>query len=163
MYLTLRNSKVLGTWGQKYLILVQKLSSTFVKLTEFSPEIFEYIFFNTSPLNTIIISYWNGSYCVCSQHGVSGHQTWIASLDLQAPKYLNSLAPEIWGCNVVFKLISRIGLITISVILALVECHKISLMTTGSQHFSGNDLVPSGNKPVPEPMLTQICEALWCH
>ena len=28
---------------------------------------------------------------------------------------------------------------------------------------SGNGLVPSGNKPLPEPMLTQSYVAIWCH
>ena len=28
---------------------------------------------------------------------------------------------------------------------------------------SGNGLVPSGNKPLPEPMLAQICVTLWHH
>ena len=28
---------------------------------------------------------------------------------------------------------------------------------------SGNGLVPSGNKPLPEPMLTQIYVAIWRH
>ena len=28
---------------------------------------------------------------------------------------------------------------------------------------SGDGLVPSGNKPLPEPMLTQISVAIWCH
>ena len=28
---------------------------------------------------------------------------------------------------------------------------------------SGNGLVPSGTKPLPEPMLTQIYVAIWCH
>ena len=28
---------------------------------------------------------------------------------------------------------------------------------------SGHGLVPSGNKPLPEPMLTQIYVAIWCH
>ena len=28
---------------------------------------------------------------------------------------------------------------------------------------SGNGLVPSGNKPLPEPMLTQISVAKWRH
>ena len=28
---------------------------------------------------------------------------------------------------------------------------------------SGNGLVPSGNKPLPEPMLTQIHAAIWLH
>ena len=28
---------------------------------------------------------------------------------------------------------------------------------------SGNGLTPSGTKPLPEPMLTQIFVAIWCH
>ena len=28
---------------------------------------------------------------------------------------------------------------------------------------SGNGLVPSGNKPLPEPMLTEIYIAIWHH
>ena len=28
---------------------------------------------------------------------------------------------------------------------------------------SGNGLVPSGNKPLPEPMLTKISVAIWRH
>ena len=28
---------------------------------------------------------------------------------------------------------------------------------------SGNGLVPSGNRPLPEPMLTQVSLAIWCH
>ena len=28
---------------------------------------------------------------------------------------------------------------------------------------SGNGLVPSGNKPLPEPMLTQTSVAIWHH
>ena len=28
---------------------------------------------------------------------------------------------------------------------------------------SGNGLVLSGNKPLPEPMLTQFCVTIWCH
>ena len=28
---------------------------------------------------------------------------------------------------------------------------------------SGNGLVPSGNKPLPEAMMTQFCEATWRH
>ena len=42
------------------------------------------------------------------------------------------------------------------------ECRKISLVTqvkTGS----GNGLVPSGNKPLPEPILTQIFVAQCRH
>ena len=28
---------------------------------------------------------------------------------------------------------------------------------------SGNGLVPSGNKPLPEPMLTKVPAAIWRH
>ena len=28
---------------------------------------------------------------------------------------------------------------------------------------SGNGLVPSGNKPLPEPVLTKISNAIWRH
>ena len=28
---------------------------------------------------------------------------------------------------------------------------------------SGNGLVPSGNKPLPKPMLTQFLVAMWRH
>ena len=35
------------------------------------------------------------------------------------------------------------------------ECHKTSFMI--DQHCSGNGLVPPGNKPLPEPILTPIC------
>ena len=28
---------------------------------------------------------------------------------------------------------------------------------------SGNRLVSSGNKPLPEPLLDQTCIAIWCH
>ena len=49
------------------------------------------------------------------------------------------------------------------------ECHGNPLMT--SQHClswwtkkgSGYGLVPSSNKPLPEPMLIQINVAIWCQ
>ena len=28
---------------------------------------------------------------------------------------------------------------------------------------SGNDLAPSGNKPLPEQMFIKFCVTLWCH
>ena len=28
---------------------------------------------------------------------------------------------------------------------------------------AGNGLVPSGNKPLPEPVLTKISNAIWRH
>ena len=40
------------------------------------------------------------------------------------------------------------------------ECIKTSLMINMA---SGNGLVPSGNKPLPESMLTQIYGTIWYH
>ena len=37
------------------------------------------------------------------------------------------------------------------------EWHRTLLII--NQHGSGNGLVPSGTKPLPEPMLTQFCAA----
>ena len=62
---------------------------------------------------------------------------------------------------IIFSLIWRIVVSSISCGLWLpsAECHKTSLMNIGS----GNGLVPSGNKPLPEPMLTNIYFAIWRH
>ena len=46
------------------------------------------------------------------------------------------------------------------------NCHNVNV--TGLKWWkvnigSDNGLLPSGNKPLPEPMLTQISVAIWCH
>ena len=41
------------------------------------------------------------------------------------------------------------------------ECHRTPLMIINIG--SGNGLVPSGNKPLPDPMLTQIYVPIWRH
>ena len=93
LYLTLWNSKVLGTYlylKAKYLILVQVLSSTIVKLTYIFRLKFGICFVNKSPLNTIMINYWNGSYCVLTAWGLQTSRLdclpWSAG-----QKYLKSL------------------------------------------------------------------------
>ena len=42
------------------------------------------------------------------------------------------------------------------------DCHKTSLMITVNIG-SGNGMVPAGNNPISEPMLTQISVATWRH
>ena len=84
---------------------------------------------------------------------------------------INSLAPGRCCCNlkfVIFKLISRIDISKISFEIALRsaasgERQMTSLMISQYNIGSGNGLVPSGNKPLSEPMLTQIYAAIWCH
>ena len=56
----------------------------------------EYVFFNKSPLNTIMINYWNGSYCVLTAWGLQTSRLdclpWSAG-----QKYLwHSIAFECW-------------------------------------------------------------------
>ena len=43
------------------------------------------------------------------------------------------------------------------------ECHKTSLMINQFNIGSCNGFVASGNKPLPEPMLTQIYVTIWQH
>ena len=54
---------------------------------------------------------------------------------------------------VIFKLKSRIDIFSIPCEIAL-RLVNIS---------SGNDLVPSDNKPLPEPMLTKLYVTIWRH
>ena len=49
----------------------------------------------------------------------------------------------------------------ILVIMPWDECHGTLLVI--SQHCAGNGLVPLGNKPLPEPMLTEFHVAIWRH
>ena len=58
----------------------------------------EYAFFNKSPLNTIMIIYWNGSYGVLTAWGLQTSRLdclpWSAGQE-----YLKSFAHGRWGCN----------------------------------------------------------------
>ena len=72
---------------------------------------------------------------------------------------INSLAPGRYSCKfqlVICKFISRIDVLSISCPEANATRHHWWSVNTGS----GNGLVPSGNKPLPEPMLTQIYQKL---
>ena len=58
----------------------------------------EYVFFNKSPLNTIMIIYWNGSYGVLTAWGLQ--TSWLDCLPWSAgQEYLKSFAHGRWGCN----------------------------------------------------------------
>ena len=58
----------------------------------------EYVFFNKSPLNTILLNYWNGSYCVFTAWVLQTSRLdclpWSAG-----QKYIKSLTHGKWGCN----------------------------------------------------------------
>ena len=71
---------------------------------------------------------------------------------------LNSLASGRCDCNfkfVIFKLIPWIDILSISCEIAI-RWMPLDLPGDQSNFGSGNDLVPSDTKPLPEPMLTQI-------
>ena len=75
--------------------------------------------------------------------------------------HLNSLAPGRCGSNfksVNFEHMLWIKFMNPSVKLFWGECHRTPLMLN---QCSGNGLVPSGNKLLPEPMLTQIYATKW--
>ena len=76
----------------------------------------EYVSFNKSPLNTIVMNYWYGSYCVLTAWGLQTSRLdclpWSAGQE-----YLKSLAHGRWGCDLrlsIFKFISRIDILGIS-------------------------------------------------
>ena len=88
---------------------------------------------------------------------------WYIEVHLQFEKlhHVNSLGLGRCGCNlksIIFKLIWRIDI--------LWNCPQVNatrlhwwLVSIGSC----NGLVLSGNKPLPEPVLTQIYVAIWNH
>ena len=75
--------------------------------------------------------------------------------------YINSLIPGKSSWNpelVIFKLMSRIHILSSSCEIARAgECHKTS------QIISQHQVMTWCNKPLPEPVLTQIYVAIWCH
>ena len=92
----------------------------------------EYVSFNKSPLNTIMMNYWNGSYFVLTAWGLQTSRLdclpWFAGQE-----YLKSLAHGWWGCDLklsIFTFISRIDILGIScdTIFPSVEGHKTSLI-----------------------------------
>ena len=92
----------------------------------------EYVSFNKSPLNTIMMNYWNGSYFVLTAWGLQTSRLdclpWFAGQE-----YLKSLAHGRWGCDLklsIFTFISRIDILGIScdTIFPSVEGHKTSLI-----------------------------------
>ena len=69
----------------------------------------EYVSFNKSPLNTIVMNYWYGSYCVLTAWGLQTSRLdclpWSAGQE-----YLKSLAHGRWGCDLklsIFKFILK--------------------------------------------------------
>ena len=42
-------------------------------------------------------------------------------------------------------------------------CHNTSMMWWLVNIGLGNGLVPSGTKPLPEPVLIKIVDAMWRH
>ena len=92
----------------------------------------EYVSFNKSPLNTIMMNYWNGSYFVLTAWGLQTSRLdclpWFAGQE-----YLKSLAHGRWGYDLklsIFTFISRIDILGIScdTIFPSVEGHKTSLI-----------------------------------
>ena len=79
---------------------------------------------------------------------------------------LNSLAPEKFEWNfkhVIFKQILVIDGWGISCEITLQWMSLTGLHWWSVNIGSGNGLVPSGNKPLPEPVLTKISNAIWRH
>ena len=101
-----------------------------------------------------------GTYSTLNNHRIN---KWLnAVIDWQSGYAFNSLVPgrfENNFQNVFFKLISWID--------TLINSCETVLKTTTEPIWrevnivSGNGLVPSGNKPLPAPILSKIAVAIW--
>ena len=89
----------------------------------------------------------------------------IKKLSAASHQVFNSLAPGKFEWNFGFVVFKRILVIDDRGICCEIAQIWMSLDFTDDQVNigSGNGLVPSGNKPLPEPMLTQISVAIWRH
>ena len=79
--------------------------------------------------------------------------------------YVNSLAPGKFEWNFSYVIFKHI-LVIDGLRHLLWNCHNMNvtgLHWRSVNIVSDNGLVPSGNKPLPEPMLTQISVAMWHH
>ena len=107
----------------------------------------------------------NFLYLFCWLVMQKGCDTIADALELLSFRWLNSLAPGRFEWNfkqVIFKLIFSGWWLRYS----LWNYPQVILIGTYWWQVnigSGNGLVPSGNKPLPEPMLTQIYVAQWHH
>ena len=70
---------------------------------------------------------------------------------------VNSLAPVRRGCNFQTQIKNTNLLWNCSQSNATKPCWSLANVS------SGNGVMPSGNKPLPEPMLTQFYGAIWRH
>ena len=125
-YLLVLEGKVLGTCPSTFKYFCQ------INMYIHSGLNLEYVSFNKSPLNTIMMNYWNGSYFVLTAWGLQTSRLdclpWFAGQE-----YLKSLAHGRWGCDLklsIFTFISRIDILGIScdTIFPSVEGHKTSLI-----------------------------------
>ena len=65
--------------------------------------------------------------------------------------------------SMIFKLILQVYILSTSHETACKWMSQDLINDTSILIVSGNDLVPSGNKPLPETMLTQIYVVIWGH
>ena len=93
---------------------------------------------------------------------------WMIIFDKGSIEYLeiNSMPPG--GCSfnfmcVMFKCVVVITFLSISNTMYCLYVNGSASWQMSVRIGLGNGLVLSGNKPLPEPMLTEIYVAIWCH
>ena len=76
----------------------------------------------------------------------------------------NSLAPGKFECNFRYVIFKQILVIDGWGVLWICPNMNVTGLHWWSVNIgSGNGLVPSGNKPLPEPTLSKIPVAVWRH
>ena len=90
-----------------------------------------------------------------------GNTDFILGHTLIIVSSINQLAPKRSDCNIkfaIFKLRTKKDISSNSSKMNATRPHWWSVNLG-----SGNGLVPSGNKPLPEPMLTKFYDIIWHH
>ena len=87
-------------------------------------------------------------------------QRWSDNHNGHFTEDVNSVIPGRCGCNLKYASYILISWVFPEKLLSC-QCHRTHWWWVNIG--SGNGLVPSGNKPLPEPMLTHIYVTVWRH
>ena len=102
----------------------------------------------------------------CFRYGHVAWQHQVSSVTIVGLPQINSLAPGKFEWNFRYVIFKQIFVIDGWLKDLSWNCPNMNvtrLQWWSVNIGSGNGLVPSGNKPLHEPMLTEISVIIWCH
>ena len=103
---------------------------------------------------------------------------WVRNFKITSTSLRGQWVNSLWPIDAIWRQGSRSTLVQVMawcltapshylnqswLIISKVPWHSSEGIIMRRSEDTGNGLVPSGNKPLPEPMLTQISVAIWPH